>query len=130
MTLNSARTASTGWLSRVSQSAPISQPARLPCPYASKTEGGPIAEPVEQARPFGKHRPAGFAPAEAGELTQRGLAAQRLDQQKDLLGVLAVVDQVAHRAERCDRMKAGACGLRHGASPHRSRHLENVVCLP
>src|SRR5439155_11982024 len=34
-----------------------------------------------------------------------------------LLRVLSVAHQVAHRAERCNRVQAGAGGLRHGGSP-------------
>ena len=49
-----------------------------------------VAEPVEQAPIFGEHGSPGFRLAKAGELAQRGLAAQSLDQQKYLLGILSV----------------------------------------
>src|SRR6516225_12467730 len=77
----------------------------------------PVAETIEQSPIFAEHGTARFGLAKARELAQRGLAAKSLDQQKYLMGILSVAHQVAHGAERSNRMQAVAGGLRHGFCP-------------
>ena len=62
----------------------------------------------------GKGGAAGFGLAKALELAQRRLAAQRIDQQEHLFGILAVAQQLLHGAEGDNRVEAGVGGLLHG----------------
>src|SRR5258708_10285439 len=84
-----------------------SQGARRQC-----LERFPILEPVEQAAALGQRPLAEFGLAKPRELAQRGLAAQRIDQQEDLPCIFTVLHQLANRAIGGDRMLAGyrGCG--------------------
>ena len=83
-------------------------------PGGSAARARPVAQPVEELATLGEHRAAGLLGlAETRELAQRGLAAQRIHQQKHLPRVLAVAHQAAHRADGGDWVEAGAGGLRH-----------------
>jgi methyl coenzyme M reductase subunit C len=65
----------------------------------------------EEARLLRQQCPPAVGLAKAGELAQRGLAAQCLDQQKGLPRILAVAQQAAHRTQRDERAYPGAGGI-------------------